>query len=118
MDSKPLELSEAARAGCADRIGMARLAKMAFDGPVRQGGVRELDRARGLSRRLGQRAYPDRQQGVSVYIDSRQGSSRHVCILAFVMGNDSAGPRRHSLRKVWGSKPAVIGALASGLLYP
>jgi hypothetical protein len=32
MDSKPLELSEAARAGCADRIGMARLAKMAFDG--------------------------------------------------------------------------------------
>jgi hypothetical protein len=32
MDSKSLELSEAARAGCADRIGMARLAKMAFDG--------------------------------------------------------------------------------------
>jgi hypothetical protein len=32
MDSRPLELSEAARAGCADRIGMARLAKMAFDG--------------------------------------------------------------------------------------
>ena len=32
MDSKPLELAEAARAGCADRIGMARLAKMAFDG--------------------------------------------------------------------------------------
>jgi hypothetical protein len=32
MDAKPLELSEAARAGCADRIGMARLAKMAFEG--------------------------------------------------------------------------------------
>ncbi len=32
MDSKPLELAVAARAGCADRIGMARLAKMAFDG--------------------------------------------------------------------------------------
>ena len=32
MDSKPLELAEATRAGCADRIGMARLAKMAFDG--------------------------------------------------------------------------------------
>jgi hypothetical protein len=32
MDSKPLELADAARAGCADRIGLARLAKMAFDG--------------------------------------------------------------------------------------
>ncbi len=32
MDSEPLELAEAARAGSADRIGMARLAKMAFDG--------------------------------------------------------------------------------------
>src|ERR1700758_659439 len=32
MDSKGLETSEAARAECADRIGMARLAKMAFDG--------------------------------------------------------------------------------------
>jgi hypothetical protein len=26
-----------------------------------------------------------------VYIDSRQVSPRHICILAFVMGNDSAG---------------------------
>ena len=32
MESRALELSEAARAECADRIGMARLAKMAFDG--------------------------------------------------------------------------------------
>jgi hypothetical protein len=32
MDSRALETSEAALAGCADRIGMAKLAKMAFDG--------------------------------------------------------------------------------------
>jgi hypothetical protein len=32
MESKPLELTAAARAGCADLIGMAKLAKMAFDG--------------------------------------------------------------------------------------
>ena len=32
MPSEPLELVEARRIGCADRIGMARLAKMAFDG--------------------------------------------------------------------------------------
>lgn len=32
METRALEMSEAARAGCADRIGMARLAKMAFDG--------------------------------------------------------------------------------------
>jgi hypothetical protein len=32
MESRGLEISEAARAGCADRIGMAKLAKMAFDG--------------------------------------------------------------------------------------
>jgi hypothetical protein len=32
MESRALELSEAARAECADRIGMAKLAKMAFDG--------------------------------------------------------------------------------------
>ena len=32
MDPKPLELADSARAGCADRVGMARLAKMAFDG--------------------------------------------------------------------------------------
>src|SRR5271168_5334948 len=32
MDSSLLELTDAARAGCANRIGMARLAKMAFDG--------------------------------------------------------------------------------------
>ena len=35
MDSRPLEISEAARAGCANRVGMARLAKMAFDGGSR-----------------------------------------------------------------------------------
>jgi hypothetical protein len=32
MEARGLEISEAARAGCADRIGMAKLAKMAFDG--------------------------------------------------------------------------------------
>ncbi len=32
MESRALELSEAACAKCADRIGMAKLAKMAFDG--------------------------------------------------------------------------------------
>jgi len=32
MQSEPLELADTTRAGCADRIGMARLAKMAFDG--------------------------------------------------------------------------------------
>jgi hypothetical protein len=32
MESRALETSEAARVDCADRIGMARLAKMAFDG--------------------------------------------------------------------------------------
>lgn len=32
MESRLLEMSEAARGGCADRIGMAKLAKMAFDG--------------------------------------------------------------------------------------
>lgn len=32
MESRTLETSEAARAECADRIGMAKLAKMAFDG--------------------------------------------------------------------------------------
>jgi len=32
MELRTLELSETARAECADRIGMARLAKMAFDG--------------------------------------------------------------------------------------
>src|ERR1700730_7137456 len=32
MDFRTLEVSDAARADCADRIGMARLAKMAFDG--------------------------------------------------------------------------------------
>src|ERR1700759_1097859 len=32
MEPRALETSEAARAECADRIGMARLAKMAFDG--------------------------------------------------------------------------------------
>jgi hypothetical protein len=32
MLSESLELIDASRAGCADRIGMARLAKMAFDG--------------------------------------------------------------------------------------
>jgi hypothetical protein len=32
MPSEPFELVEATRIGCADRIGMARLTKMAFDG--------------------------------------------------------------------------------------
>jgi hypothetical protein len=32
MEFKPLVIAEAARAGCADRIGMAKLAKRAFDG--------------------------------------------------------------------------------------
>ncbi len=32
MESRALETSEAARAECADRIGMAKLAKLAFDG--------------------------------------------------------------------------------------
>jgi hypothetical protein len=32
MEFRALEVSEAARADCADRIGMAKLAKMAFDG--------------------------------------------------------------------------------------
>jgi hypothetical protein len=32
MEARGLEISEAARAGCADRIGMAKLAKLAFDG--------------------------------------------------------------------------------------
>jgi len=32
MEARGLEISDAARAGCADRIGMAKLAKMAFDG--------------------------------------------------------------------------------------
>ena len=32
MDIRALEMSEAARAGCAERIGMAKLAKLAFDG--------------------------------------------------------------------------------------
>jgi hypothetical protein len=32
METRALEMSEAARAGCAERIGMARLAKLAFDG--------------------------------------------------------------------------------------
>ena len=32
MESRLLELSETARAACADRIGLARLAKLAFDG--------------------------------------------------------------------------------------
>ena len=32
MEFRALEISEAARGGCADRIGMAKLAKMAFDG--------------------------------------------------------------------------------------
>src|SRR5581483_4811962 len=32
MESSALEVSEAARADCADRIGMAKLAKLAFDG--------------------------------------------------------------------------------------
>src|SRR5262249_36275151 len=32
MDYSALEMTEAARADCADRIGMAKLAKMAFDG--------------------------------------------------------------------------------------
>ena len=32
METRALEISESARAGCADRIGMAKLAKMAFDG--------------------------------------------------------------------------------------
>jgi len=32
MELEPLAIADAARAGCADRIGLARLAKMAFDG--------------------------------------------------------------------------------------
>src|ERR1700758_3890971 len=32
MDSRALEISDAARSECADRIGMAKLAKLAFDG--------------------------------------------------------------------------------------
>ena len=32
MEFRALEISEAARGGCADRVGMAKLAKMAFDG--------------------------------------------------------------------------------------
>src|SRR5689334_12653415 len=32
METRALEMSEAARGGCAERIGMARLAKLAFDG--------------------------------------------------------------------------------------
>jgi hypothetical protein len=32
MQSEPLKLADSVRANCADRIGMARLAKMAFDG--------------------------------------------------------------------------------------
>ena len=32
MEFRALEISEAARGGCADRIGMAKLAKLAFDG--------------------------------------------------------------------------------------
>src|SRR5690242_13520086 len=41
MESRPLEISDAARAGCADRIGIARLAKTAFDG----GDLRPMQRA-------------------------------------------------------------------------
>jgi len=32
MQTEPLELADTTRVGCADRIGMARLAKLAFDG--------------------------------------------------------------------------------------
>ena len=32
MEFKALEMTEAARGECADRIGMAKLAKLAFDG--------------------------------------------------------------------------------------
>ena len=32
MQTEPLELADTTRIGCADRIGMARLTKMAFDG--------------------------------------------------------------------------------------
>jgi hypothetical protein len=42
MLSEPLELVDPTRAGCADRIGMARLAKMAFDGADLRPLCREL----------------------------------------------------------------------------
>ena len=42
MDSKPLELSVAARADCADHVGLARLAKTAFDGKDLRPRWREL----------------------------------------------------------------------------
>lgn len=75
MESRPLEISDAARAGCADRIGIARLAKTAFDG----GDLRPMQRAlvgkllegtatagEGLDLSLVAQLLGDKETGVSV----------------------------------------------------
>jgi hypothetical protein len=78
MLSEPLELVEPTRAGCADRIGMARLAKMAFDGADLRPLCRELtakllggtaEAGEGLDLSLIAQLLGDKQTGLAVQQD-------------------------------------------------
>jgi hypothetical protein len=79
MHSEPLELTDAARAGCADRIGMARLAKMAFDGADLRPLWRELivklldgtaEAGEGLDLSLIAQLLGDKQAGLAIQYDT------------------------------------------------
>jgi glutathione synthase/RimK-type ligase-like ATP-grasp enzyme len=78
MQSEPLELVDADRAGCADRIGMARLTKMAFDGWDLRPVCRELtakllngtaEAGEGLDLSLIAQLLGDKQTGLAVQRD-------------------------------------------------
>jgi glutathione synthase/RimK-type ligase-like ATP-grasp enzyme len=79
MQSEPLELTDAARAGCAARIGMARLAKMAFDGADLRPLWRELivklldgtaEAGEGLDLSLIAQLLGDKQAGLAIQYDT------------------------------------------------
>src|SRR4029079_9475073 len=78
MESRVLETSEAARAECADRIGMARLAKIAFDGGDRRPKWKELigkllagtaEAGEGIDLSLIAQLLGDRQSGLDIQHD-------------------------------------------------
>jgi hypothetical protein len=78
MQSKPLELVDLTCAGCADRIGMARLAKLAFDGADLRPFCRDLtaklldgtaEAGEGLDLSLIVQLLGDKQTGLAVQQD-------------------------------------------------
>src|SRR5215510_3588703 len=78
MEFEPLLITETARGGCADRIGMAKLAKRAFDGenlrPLWGKLIKKLldgsaDAGEGLDLSLIAQLLGDKQSGLTVQYD-------------------------------------------------